>query len=320
MKQPPVSRRDFLQYAAAACLGIPLSLLSASTPSRLPKANLAPLAVHVFSKHLQFLNYIDLAAASSDMGFAGVDLTVRPGGHILPERVETDLPNAVAALRTRGLEASLMTTAITDATDPVSRKVLETAAKQGIQRYRTGWLHYAEEEALPVAMVRLKAQMQALAKLNAGLGLEGCYQNHAGPNVGASMWEVWALLEEADARGLGCQYDIRHATVEGGLSWPTGLRLVQSRIKTIVLKDFVWDKRDGVWQVVNTPLGEGMVDFTRYFQLLKQYGIQVPASLHLEYDLGGAEHGHQKLSIPHKQVFEAMHRDLEVVQELWAAA
>jgi L-ribulose-5-phosphate 3-epimerase len=41
---------------------------------------------------------------------------------------------------------------------------------------------------------------------------------------------------------MGAQYDIRHATVEGGLSWQTGFNLIRPNIKTIVLKDFIGRK------------------------------------------------------------------------------
>jgi len=45
------------------------------------------------------------------------------------------------------------------------------------------------------------------------------------------------------------------------------------------------------------PLGEGMVKFNKYFSLLKEYRVNVPASVHYEYPLGGAEHGATELTI-----------------------
>jgi len=43
-----------------------------------------------------------------------------------------------------------------------------------------------------------------------------------------------------------------------------------------------------------------MVDFGRYFSLLKKYDINVLVSLHLEYDLGGSEHGATEITIDKK--------------------
>ena len=48
----------------------------------------------VFSKHLHWLSVDVLADALAEIGFDGVDLAVRPGGHVEPERVETELPAA----------------------------------------------------------------------------------------------------------------------------------------------------------------------------------------------------------------------------------
>jgi sugar phosphate isomerase/epimerase len=119
---------------------------------------------------------------------------------------------------------------------------------------------------------------------------------------------------------MGIQYDIRHAVVEGGMSWQNGLRLLHPHIKTIPIKDFKWQQANGQWKVEDTPLGEGMVDFKTYFKLLKQYKVDVPVSLHLEYPIGGAEHGATSISVDKEVVFAAMKKDLLKLRELWQLA
>jgi hypothetical protein len=57
------------------------------------------LKICIFSKHLQWASISDAASIARDVGFDGVDITVRAEGHVLPERVETDLPAAVEAVR-----------------------------------------------------------------------------------------------------------------------------------------------------------------------------------------------------------------------------
>src|SRR6476659_8458860 len=168
------------------------------------------LKIHIFSKHLQFLNYQDLAEAAAEMGFDGIDLTVRPKGHVLPERVESDMPKAVEAMRKVGLIPLLM-----------------TAVALGIQYYRMNWFAYPEGKSIPESLLYFQQKIKDLSYLNKELGLTGCYQNHAGNEVGSAIWELWELLKEADKQYMGLQYDIRHAVVEGGLSWQKGLRLIQ---------------------------------------------------------------------------------------------
>ena len=88
----------------------------------------------------------------------------------------------------------------------------------------------------------------------------------------------------------------------------------------IVLKDFIWGEVNGKWKIVNVPLGEGMVDFTKYFRMLKDFDLKPPVSLHVEYPLGGAEKGRSSITIKEELVYKAMQKDLETAQALWAAA
>jgi len=75
-----------------------------------------------------------------------------------------------------------------------------------------------------------------------------------------------------------------------------------------------------VWRPINVPIGQGMVDFKTYFSFLKANNINVPVSLHLEYDLGGAERGLSSITVDKKVVYTAMKKDLETLQQLWLEA
>jgi len=274
--------------------------------------------VHLFSKHLQFLDYNDAAAAAKQMGFDGLDLTVRPRGHVAPERAKEDLPRAVAALEKHGLRFEMMTTAITSPTSPHARNVLETAASLGGRYYRMGYYRFDEDSSWQANLDRCREQAQALAKLNASLGLHGAYQNHAGKFVGAYVTDIAYFLRGTDPAHAGCQFDIRHATVEGARAWPKGLRFLQDRISTIVAKDFTWKIKDGNADLRNVPLGDGITPFADYFQQLRKLGIRPVVSLHTEYELGGAEHGSKSPSIPKKKILRRIEKDLKTFRELWA--
>ncbi len=317
MSQTTPTRRKFLKQSAAivggvSLLGVNPLMANASIPSN-------DLKVHLFSKHLQFLGYREMAKTAKELGFDGVDLTVRPKGHVLPENVERDLPKATEALIEAGFQPNLFTTKLTNADNPLNRKVLETASKLGYQYYRTGYMKYPLEESIPKNMERYHKEFKKLAKLNRKLGLAGGYQNHAGKNyMGAAIWDTHQILEGINSDYLGFQYDIRHATVEGGMSWETGLRLVKDQITSLVIKDFSWEQVDGKWKAVHVPMGEGMVDFKRFFQLLRKYKINVPVSLHVEYDLGGAEKGKTEISMPQEEILGKIEKDLRFLRAAWA--
>ena len=317
MKQ--FSRREFIRNSGLAAAGLPLMTVPGGLMPQTGQQSTG-LEVHLFSKHLQFLDAEQASEVTASLGFSGLDLTVRHNGHVEPKAVRDTLPGTIEAIRRGGSRCSLITTEVEDAEDETDKAVLETAAAEGITYYRSNWYRYHPDLTMKESIGRYAQQIAGLSEVNKKLGLTGCYQNHAGNLIGASLWEIDSLLEVADTEFFGVQYDIRHAIVEGGLSWENGLRLMHTKIKTIVLKDFKWSLVNGQWQVVNTPIGEGMVNFKRYFRLLKDYGIRVPASLHLEYPLGGAEHGERDLKIDSELVFHAMKKDLNSVTDLWEQA
>ena len=105
--------------------------------------------------------------------------------------------------------------------------------------------------------------------------------------------------------------------VEGGESWELGLKRIQPYINSIVIKDFKWGKIKGKWKPISVPMGEGMVNFERYFRLLKKYKINVPISLYVEHDLGSAEKGRKSFTISKKEVLKRIKKDLVYLKETW---
>lgn len=279
----PLTRRSFLARSAAAAALLP-GVRTAGAAPQPPMAYNTGSTICVFSKHLQWLDYRGMAELAAEVGFDGVDLTVRPGGHVLPERVADDLPRAVEAIKAAGLSAPMMTTAITSASDPATERILKTARALGIRRYRMGWVSYRPELGVAKSLDYYRPVMRDLAQLNAQYGLHGGYQNHAGTRVGGPVWDIWMLVKDLDPRWIGCQYDIRHAVVEGGTSWPVALRALAPHVGTIAIKDFHWDKTTaGKWAIRDVPLGGGMVPFADYLALVKELGIGAPISMHFEY-------------------------------------
>ena len=313
-----VGRRKFIKDIGAAAMLAPFLPLPLHTLN--DKDLNESLNIHLFSKHLQFLNVKEAAQISVELGFSGLDLTVRPKGHVLPEHVETNLPKAIQDIKAVGSSCKMITTAISDAANDQDIKVIETAAKYGVDFYRSDWFNYLDDRSMQRSIAFYQKKVLELSDINKQNNIIGCYQNHAGTKIGASFWEIEQLLKTTDPEYFGAQFDIRHAMVDSGLSWKNGLRLLHPFIKTMVLKDFKWGKVAGKWKVVNVPIGEGMVDFMAYFKLLKSYGLQPPTSLHLEYPLGGAEKGRKEITVDKKVVFDAMKKDVTTIQEFWKAA
>jgi L-ribulose-5-phosphate 3-epimerase len=306
------SRRDFIKATTLATAGIYSSLSSVEArgyEAVLPRQVVPDKRISVFSKCLQWLDYENAGRIAAEIGFDAIDLTVRPKGHVLPERVKEDLPKAVAAIRKAGIAVHMITTAINQADDPYTEDILKTAHDLGIQYYRLNWFPYDHKLSIVDNLGFFKKRMDKLAALNRKYAIHGAYQNHAGANLGSSVWDLYEVIKDADPEYLGCQYDVRHAMVEGAYSWVNGLKLIQKHVKSHIIKDFQWNKKVE-WQAETVPIGEGMVDFNTYFLLIKEYQIQGPVCMHFEYPLGGAELGGKSITISRDQVIESLRNDL----------
>lgn len=253
-----------------------------------------------FEKFLQDLTYDELADVIAELGFVGIEATVRRNGHVLPERVEDDLPKMVEALSKRGLEVTMMASDVVNPSDPTSERVLRTAKTLGIRNYRMGYYKYKLKEPIAAQLEEVRPQVNELAALNRELGITGLYQNHSGTNyVGSTLWDIHSLIKDIPKEEIGYAFDIRHASVEAGLSWRVLYHLVKSHIRVLYVKDFQWEGREAI----HVPLGTGRVD-PKFFDQVKADGFNGPISLHVEY-LG---------NVGIQQNVDALRRDLQLLR------
>lgn len=296
-----MTRREF--FAAPAAAAIPAA---------------APARIAIFSKHLQWLDIPAMADAAKEVGFDAVDLTVRPGGHIEPERALLELPRAAEEIRKRGIELAMITTAISSVETPHAETVLRGAAAAGVKHFRFGGWKYSHPT--PQQSIQIfRGWARRLARMAADYEIAGMYHTHSGTDqFGAAIWDIYETVRDIDPRHLGINYDIGHATVEGGYGgWEITAGLCREYMRGIAVKDFVWAKNaQGQWRPQWCPLGEGMVNLQKFFARRRAPVIQ----LHFEYPMGGAEHGDRIITWSRDQVLQAMRRDLQKLRPLVARA
>jgi sugar phosphate isomerase/epimerase len=265
-----ISRRRFLITASGAVA----APVVAQTETGSQKQRIS-----VFTKPFNSLSFDELADRVAEIGFDGIEATVRSGGNVESQEVEEKLPMLSEALSKRGLEVTIMTSDINDPDDPITAKVLRTAATLGIERYRMKYLKYDLSRSVNDQIKEWKPRLQDLAAINHDFGVRGLYQNHAGSGTfGSPIWDIYRALEGISPADLAVAYDIRHATVEGGQSWPTTFNMIRPLIDTVYVKDFDWKGN----RPANVPLGKGRVE-KRFFEMLRDTNFKGPISLHEEY-------------------------------------
>jgi sugar phosphate isomerase/epimerase len=304
---PPTTSRKSSRIALLAASGTPLAAKAAAQDS-----GATPRPIIGFSKPFQSLSADDMASLVEEIGWNGIESPVRSAGQVEPERVEEDLPRLVEAFRRRGLVIPVIVTEIFSMRQPHAEIVLRTAAKLGIKRIRLGIFKYVQERPLEQQLNEFGKTLKEIGDACGELGIQAAVQNHSGfDRFGAPVWDLYTVLRDFQIKNVGMCFDIAHAMVEGGLSWPIQARLMEPYYAAVYVKDFTWargangwgSRGASGWGVTWRPLGEGMVDRS-FIAGLPKSGFSGPICQHHEYPLGDRA-----------EMLALMQRDLRVLKD-----
>jgi sugar phosphate isomerase/epimerase len=259
-----------------------------------------------------------LAQSAKRVGFRGIDLTVRSGGHVLPQRAAVDLPKAVAAIRGEGLEVPMITTELVAADDPTAAPILRTAHELGIPFLKPGYYHYKFIDVRK-ELAQAGNQFRGLVELAAKYEVQVGFHNHAG-YIGAQIWDIARVMDTLDQKWAGYYFDLENAAAEGGAEgWRIAAHLVLPRMKMMAVKDFYWKKTaTRGWQETTCPLGEGMCHHKDFLRIAAEGGFHGPVSLHVEYPIPGVS-DNQGIALSRENddaVMAAAQRDLDTLKGL----
>src|SRR5262249_22235624 len=127
------------------------------------------------------------------------------------------------------------------------------------------------------------------------------------------------ILKDFDSRYVGVNYDIGHATVEGGYGgWINSRRGRTPMMRGVAIKGF----RGGApakrhWPPPWCPPGPGRGCFSQFFSLSQGARFSGPFQIHYELaELGGANEGKTSMSISRETFISILRRDLSYVRNL----
>jgi sugar phosphate isomerase/epimerase len=244
----------------------------------------------MFSKHLGTLSVREAGEAVRDLGFRGVDLTVRPGGHVTPEEVAAALPEAVRVLGDLGLAVPMITTGITAAEQPHAEAILAAAAASDIRELKLGYWPYRPFGQLQALLDEARQAMDGLEALARKHGVRVSIHSHSGGCLSAAAGNVYLILKDRDPAHAGAFIDPGHMTLEGGgLGWMQGIDLLREYVSMVAVKSLGHfperqpETGDVRWRDRIVPLREGIVRWREVAGCLKQLGWNGVMTLHSEY-------------------------------------
>jgi sugar phosphate isomerase/epimerase len=275
----------------------------------------------MFTKHLQTYSVERAADVIGELGLDGLDLTVRPGGHVEPSDAEALLPGIFRMVEEKGLRVPLLTTGITSADDPHAETIFRLAAEGGVQYIKLGYWRYEGFGTMARQIDEIKKTLDGIEELAQRYGVPAALHTHSGDFMTASGPVVAELLHDRDPQFLVAYADPRHLFAEGGLSgWKISLDLLSPWIRLIAVKDMLWVPRPdrGLgkmrWVALNCPLNVGVVPWPEVFDCLQEIGFDGLVSLHAEYQ---GEHSWRDLNTP--QVIRQTRADLEYLGDIVAS-
>lgn len=271
--------------------------------------------LYLFTKVLQWVPLADLPKIVQDMGFTGIDIAVRSNGHFQVKELKEKLPQLVSECASLGMQTPILTTELVAENIGEMDEFLKIISGEGVKDYRLGWKKYKSREVMD-ELNSFNSQLKKLAELHQKYQVQGHYQNHAGNGVGGSVWEILYALEGIDPIHIGIQYDLRHAMVEGYKSWETGFEVIKDKITTLDIKDYKWKDVSGKDAPVTVPLGKGNVELKKLSQTEAFLSTDIPKILHIEHDMGGAEHGDKNPTKSSQEILAAIKLDVKYYKGL----
>jgi sugar phosphate isomerase/epimerase len=275
----------------------------------------------LFTDNLADLSLEQACDAAHSAGFTGLDLTLRPGGHVLPAQAEMGLARATEAARARNLTIPMVSTAITDTDSPYAEDIFAAAAHYDIRRLKLGYWDYQPFGNLVEQIDVARRRLERIIALGRKYDVLPCVHCHSGRFVASGGPLLYLVLRDFDPHSVGAYVDPMHMTIEGGRNvWELGLDLLAPWVALVGVKNFrfVAADRDQFgqqryqWQYV--PLADGQAELPEFFRYLHQLKYDGIVSLHSEYK---GENSFRRLSTT--ELVEQSSADLRYLKSVVAA-
>jgi sugar phosphate isomerase/epimerase len=212
------------------------------------------------------------------LGFDAIELPVRPGFQVLPEKVERDLPAAARQLADCGVS-------IASVAGPTDEKTIAACAEAGVPTIRV-MVHTGQESYLAVEQ-RTRAEYEALTPLLDRHGVQIGVQNHCDQFI-ANAAGLRRLVEHFDPKHVAAVWDAAHCALNGE-DPELAADILWSHLCMVNLKNAYWQRTNGPeaevaqWRHYWTTGRHGLAPWPRVAAELKRRGYRGVICLTAEY-------------------------------------
>lgn len=250
----------------------------------MPESNM-PLAV--FTKPWGHKSLPELAEFVAKMGFAGVELPVRPKFQVEPDTIEKGLPQASKILKTFGLRIFDIAGTINFAGAPPDERAIAACAEAEVPMLRVliqidrakGYM-----ATIDAARKQFDRLMPLLEKHNVAIGI----QNHADYFIGSVIGIIHAV-EPFDPRRVQVVLDPAHCALAGEPE-EMAVDIAMPRLGLVNLKNAIRrkkpanpDTKEVAWETWWTAGWEGFASWKKTIDNLRRRGYTGPLCLPAEY-------------------------------------
>ena len=275
------------------------------------------------SKFFRALDGPGLGAKARELGFDGIDVSVRPGHPVHPANVETALPRVVAAWKAAGLVCPLATAPVTliDPAAPEVEPLYAGCAAAGVPRVKIGFFPFTPGAEYWALVEAGRRALEGFARVGERYGVQTVYQVHSGPVLGSNCAGLMHLLRGLDPRWVGAYPDLGHLVLDGE-DYPMGLAMLGDYLSIVAVKDAYHAPRPEGSEPPYVPrfvrLGSGAVNWRRALGALKALRFDGAISVHTEYDFDEfiiRQVGYAEAMPPHLE--EWARADAAFLRKMW---
>ncbi|MAE67333.1 MAG: xylose isomerase [Phycisphaeraceae bacterium] len=234
--------------------------------------------VAVFTKPWK-MPLAELGPFVRDLGLDAIELPVRPGYPVEPDRICEGLPGAARVLAESGVS-------IVSVASEVDEAVIAACGDAGVPIIRICVGIPAEQDYL-TAVADVQRRWDAFVPQLDRHGVKIGVQNHCDRCITHAM-HLHHAVGKYDPKHVGAVWDAAHNALQGE-DPELALDVVASHLCMVNLKNAFWRRTSGpeaehvTWASYWTTGAQGLADWPRVIGALHRRGIDVPICLSAEY-------------------------------------